>query len=860
MTGVQTCALPIYYAEKGLAGLSIPGQATDTTLTHIFPHDGWAVTCTKPTNTAYNSGNSCFRDGLGLIFKASPHSGHGSTFNQDHGNFAGLSYQLWAYGAPITDAGGEGISAPAKVTEGQYGILVDGIGQWQKDGVPTQPFYARLTGYKKGTNYEYFAGDATNAYPKIFTDAYGAPLTTDLQKVQRHMLLVRGKYYVVFDDLQSGHNSKFTTLYHIPWLRDAADPRNGKTDTFKFGANQTEYSYTTSNITAGNASETAANERQVTVKVKMINDPSTFEVIDMTGTGNGVTTPQLVSPGLKRGGNVRTNPLPEPAQNYMKNVMAVGDPYPAAHALWISNTQKQRNFHFMSVIYPQKPGATAPTITRIDDFTARVVNDDGSVDVISFNPDTAPADTTILIDLEDLTPLPVVDDIKGTTITSVPYVPPTGSSGQTLTVIKSGTGTGAVTGGSINCGPSCTYTGTGSVTLVATPVAGSVFTGWSGGGCTGTAPCTVQLSSSASVTATFAVAAPGPTITNPAVSSITPSSALITWNTNASSTSQVRFGVTTGYGSISALITTLLPNHAVPLIRLLPNTTYHYQIISKDAQGNTTESPDMTFTTAANGITVLPPSNTSATSVPVMIGASTTAVVVRPPVIVPTPVVETPIVNTKTPAVLTVIPPLTKSLEKGDKGEQVISLQTLLKAQGYIPTLSGIFDSTTISALKVFQWKYNLAAPGDKGYGTTDERTRTKINALLKALPSSVTNTKTPAVVDAPKTAPTTVTTPSKVTNPTPVTPAPVSTSAKVTFTANLSLGMTSPQVKALQEFLNAKGYTVATSGTGSPGKESTYFGPATQSALIKFQKAQKITPAEGFFGPLTRAKVEAMK
>jgi len=64
--------------------------------------------------------------------------------------------------------------------------------------------------------------------------------------------------------------------------------------------------------------------------------------------------------------------------------------------------------------------------------------------------------------------------------------------------------------------------------------------------------------------------------------------------------------------------------------------------------------------------------------------------------------------------------------------------------------------------------------------------------------------------------------------------------------------------VKALQEFLNAHGYTVATTGPGSLGNETTRFGAATKAALIKYQKAKGITPAVGYFGAKTRAAVEA--
>ncbi len=78
-------------------------------------------------------------------------------------------------------------------------------------------------------------------------------------------------------------------------------------------------------------------------------------------------------------------------------------------------------------------------------------------------------------------------------------------------------------------------------------------------------------------------------------------------------------------------------------------------------------------------------------------------------------------------------------------------------------------------------------------------------------------------------------------------------------FTRNLTLGSTGTDVMELQKFLNAKGFTVAASGAGSVGMESTYFGVKTQQALAKFQAANAISPAAGYFGPLTRAKVNSM-
>lgn len=79
---------------------------------------------------------------------------------------------------------------------------------------------------------------------------------------------------------------------------------------------------------------------------------------------------------------------------------------------------------------------------------------------------------------------------------------------MTLMVLKEGTGAGTVIASPspIHCGSStCTANlmGAATVTLTASPDAGHAFTGWSGGGCSGTAPCVVNVTSSVTVTATF---------------------------------------------------------------------------------------------------------------------------------------------------------------------------------------------------------------------------------------------------------------------------------------------------------------------------------------------------------------------
>jgi sugar lactone lactonase YvrE len=80
----------------------------------------------------------------------------------------------------------------------------------------------------------------------------------------------------------------------------------------------------------------------------------------------------------------------------------------------------------------------------------------------------------------------------------------------TLTVAGAGTGAGTIASApaGIACGATCAAsyaTGT-MVTLTGTASAGSIFSGWDGGGCSGTGGCVITLTSATTVTATFSAA------------------------------------------------------------------------------------------------------------------------------------------------------------------------------------------------------------------------------------------------------------------------------------------------------------------------------------------------------------------
>lgn len=89
----------------------------------------------------------------------------------------------------------------------------------------------------------------------------------------------------------------------------------------------------------------------------------------------------------------------------------------------------------------------------------------------------------------------------------------------------------------------------------------------------------------------------------------------------------------------------------------------------------------------------------------------------------------------------------------------------------------------------------------------------------------------------------------------------PPSGAAPCSFTRNLSTGSEGQDVWCLQVYLNSAGFTVASTGAGSPGNETTYFGARTKAAVISWQNAnvaQVLRPVglsagTGFWGSSSR-------
>jgi uncharacterized repeat protein (TIGR03803 family) len=173
---------------------------------------------------------------------------------------------------------------------------------------------------------------------------------------------------------------------------------------------------------------------------------------------------------------------------------------------------------------------------------------------------------------------------------------------HTLTVTRAGTGSGSVASdvGGIACGTSCSAAidlGS-SVTLTATPDAGSTFAGWSGA-CSGTGPCAPVMSDDRTATATFEAIPPiQPTLTNPAPGATLPGADVaFTWTAGQAALEYwLEVGTTPGGGNLynasagTALgaSVTNLPRNGAPV---------YARLSTRFASG--WQNTDYTFTAAA---------------------------------------------------------------------------------------------------------------------------------------------------------------------------------------------------------------------------------------------------------------------
>ena len=183
---------------------------------------------------------------------------------------------------------------------------------------------------------------------------------------------------------------------------------------------------------------------------------------------------------------------------------------------------------------------------------------------------------------------------------------------------------------------------------------------------------------------------------------------------------------------------------------------------------------------------------------------------------------------------------------------------TAYQVQSFATNLSGVgtsTDSATFSTSACPVTPASVAISFSSGGGSVSTAELTNLLAPSASTTAYLNSLNVASVPGCPSRF---ICTPS-ISATTPTTLNPVSTTTVFTFTRNLKVGMTGVDVKQLQIFLNFQGFTIAKSGAGSLGHETTLFGSLTKAALAKFQKANGIAPSVGYFGPMTRAFIQKL-
>jgi hypothetical protein len=198
---------------------------------------------------------------------------------------------------------------------------------------------------------------------------------------------------------------------------------------------------------------------------------------------------------------------------------------------------------------------------------------------------------------------PIITD-PGTGCFPSPIPPPTPMPWQSTmaclkgTVTRSGSPVYKVTVTINGTGLSTTTDGTGFFGIVDVPPGTYTVTASKCGHIDSTATG-VSIVAGNATTQDFSLAADGvaPVITNVQATDIQATNAVISWTTDEVASSQVEYGTTATYGSITPENTLKVTSHSMLLTGLTSNILYHYRVISKDCAGTTGQSGDNTFTT-----------------------------------------------------------------------------------------------------------------------------------------------------------------------------------------------------------------------------------------------------------------------
>lgn len=241
-----------------------PAPVTNAVLNRAFFKGGWVMGSSKPSNTP-----DSYTNGVGYVLAArgSGHTGSG------HDSPVDLTFQFWAYGVPVTESG-YGMLGASKASWLHYTPAFNGLGVFNHGSYPLVEAYSKIIAYTNGANFTYAAVDGRNAYPVfdvgvggwVVDGAYaamhsGGPARA-LTKAQRHLLFMRNKYWVIFDDYASQTHSTYSWIWQVP-----IHTRN-----LVVGTNTGSFSYTSTNGT-----------KSITVMAQSFTAPENMALNDQRG-------------------------------------------------------------------------------------------------------------------------------------------------------------------------------------------------------------------------------------------------------------------------------------------------------------------------------------------------------------------------------------------------------------------------------------------------------------------------------------------------------------------------------------------------------------------------------------------------
>ncbi len=335
---------------------SAPTPVAETTKGAVYPLEGWATAAASaPSEPA------AVANGVGFSFRSSPRVNVTT-----HSGFYDLSFQAYAYGEMLNYPGHDR-QTNLNMQHNSIShntLLIDGLGQNQAFGYTYQwhEYVARIVAFDEADDYIYVCGDATNSYPhntfpsgkKGVIAIFRSQDASHLERMRRHMLLMRGKYIVIFDEARASKPSTFTWLYSIE------DETWTWSDTSK-----ADFMYEQGNVD---------------IYLKHIGNNAALDINtwieDEALHINPITGEEWADGGSTDPGTYRKSPK---------------------RRLWISNSQPTQAHTFLSVLYPVDNGGPAPTINRINDKTVEVIYGSDH-DVITFDA-AYEAIATLVIDI-----------------------------------------------------------------------------------------------------------------------------------------------------------------------------------------------------------------------------------------------------------------------------------------------------------------------------------------------------------------------------------------------------------------------------------------------------------------------------